>query len=396
MDRKRIRRVDTISELPDHILHHILSFIPFKEVGRTSILSKRWNRVWRSYPVLKFDELFFYSEYLEGCDLRNRRNRVFSIVERTLRIRHEDMISLIEFTLPLRLSADKEFRSFVNQCVRHALGCNVKKLKLIFDCSLEEQYRYNLPQIVLLANSLEILKLQGCKIELPKSDLNLFSLRKLTLASVYINDHMIRNLVRGCPLMERLNFTHCNGFKTVELLGLSRLYKVKLVSNTLMEKVEIKSKNVCLLTISGLKRAWEMNFASCQNLKRFTLAGASITDEWLHSLIPKLPMLEYLHICGCANLKTLRILSSCLQVLDLWEFDSVWTELKIDTPNLHSFKYWGTVKPVSLNAKRLSDINLHIYDHTETREYIEFLANFYPLSATLNSELQSYEVPTCF
>ncbi|XXG59632.1 hypothetical protein AAC387_Pa04g1682 [Persea americana] len=39
---------DRISQLPDPILHDIVSMIPFKCAVRTSILSKRWKGLWES------------------------------------------------------------------------------------------------------------------------------------------------------------------------------------------------------------------------------------------------------------------------------------------------------------------------------------------------------------
>jgi len=37
---------DRISDLPDEIIHHILSFLPFSQIAPTSLLSKRWNPLW--------------------------------------------------------------------------------------------------------------------------------------------------------------------------------------------------------------------------------------------------------------------------------------------------------------------------------------------------------------
>ncbi|KAK2654513.1 hypothetical protein Ddye_014369 [Dipteronia dyeriana] len=51
MMKTEIQKVDRISELPEPILHHILSFLYFREVARTCILSKKWEPVWLSYPV---------------------------------------------------------------------------------------------------------------------------------------------------------------------------------------------------------------------------------------------------------------------------------------------------------------------------------------------------------
>jgi len=42
--------VDRISDLPDFILHHILSFLATREACRVSILVKKWASIWRTTP----------------------------------------------------------------------------------------------------------------------------------------------------------------------------------------------------------------------------------------------------------------------------------------------------------------------------------------------------------
>ena len=51
--------MDGISNSPEPIQHHILSFLSFKHVVKTSVLSKTWAQVWRRFPFLVFDSTFF-------------------------------------------------------------------------------------------------------------------------------------------------------------------------------------------------------------------------------------------------------------------------------------------------------------------------------------------------
>ncbi|KAJ8438022.1 hypothetical protein Cgig2_030003 [Carnegiea gigantea] len=46
--------VDRISNLPDFVLLHILSFLDTREACRVSILSKEWTSVWRTASFLDF------------------------------------------------------------------------------------------------------------------------------------------------------------------------------------------------------------------------------------------------------------------------------------------------------------------------------------------------------
>ncbi|XP_026433494.1 F-box/LRR-repeat protein At3g59200-like [Papaver somniferum] len=47
---------DRIGELPEPLIHHILSFLPIKSIASTTILSKKWNNLWLSLPVLDFTQ----------------------------------------------------------------------------------------------------------------------------------------------------------------------------------------------------------------------------------------------------------------------------------------------------------------------------------------------------
>ena len=160
MKKTEIQKVDKISELPEPILHHILSFLRFKEVVRTCVLSKKWERVWLTHPVVEIYNCLFYSCYhYEEKVFRRRRLKLLDAIEKSLRNRHrhcKDLVSMEKFTIDMKLLEDREFAPFVDRCVSYAIGCNVKKLRLGFglddydyDDEFERERRYyNLPPIV--------------------------------------------------------------------------------------------------------------------------------------------------------------------------------------------------------------------------------------------------------
>lgn len=75
-------------------------------------------------------------------------------------------------------------------------------------------------QVACSLKLLTILALNGCKLELWASSL-FPSLRQLHLSSANTDDHVVKNLLGGCALLEVIIFDDCRGLKSLELAGLS-------------------------------------------------------------------------------------------------------------------------------------------------------------------------------
>ncbi|KAK8559508.1 hypothetical protein V6N13_016252 [Hibiscus sabdariffa] len=57
--------IDRLSDLPDTVLCHILSFLPTKISVATSVLSKRWTDLWRTVPALSFSSTEFRGGFVD-------------------------------------------------------------------------------------------------------------------------------------------------------------------------------------------------------------------------------------------------------------------------------------------------------------------------------------------
>ncbi|TXG70485.1 hypothetical protein EZV62_005420 [Acer yangbiense] len=294
-------------------------------------------------------------DQIEG---RTKLKKSYNCLEQVLRNRP---MSLKKFTLDMRMHYRDlpECLSFIDKCVCYAIGSNVQELKLglfnYFDIY------YNLPQIVLYANSIDILELQNCKLELPRNNVMLSSLRKLSLFRVDVDDHMMKNLVAGCPLIEYLHVVECyQSLKNLVLFGLSTLKEIKLEHSYTLERIDIEALNVQLLSITGFPS--RINFSFCKNLISLHLTSVSITDETLH--------------CG--------------------ECDEL-VELKVDAPNLHYLLYSGDVISLSLNALSLSKVDVELscqcqdIDTHWYLKYVDFLAKFHRFSEVLNLQISTDE-----
>ncbi|XP_044337342.1 putative F-box protein At1g49610 [Triticum aestivum] len=71
---------DRISILPDHLLQHILSFIPAQDAVRTGVLSRRWQHVWVEAPTFAFSDdtrsTAGFADSLEKVLARSRSHHV--------------------------------------------------------------------------------------------------------------------------------------------------------------------------------------------------------------------------------------------------------------------------------------------------------------------------------
>ena len=67
----RNKKRDRISNLPDLLVSHILSFLTIKEAVATSILSSSWKTLWTLVPNLHLDEDEF--EWILSDEKQNRK-----------------------------------------------------------------------------------------------------------------------------------------------------------------------------------------------------------------------------------------------------------------------------------------------------------------------------------
>ncbi|KAJ0007251.1 hypothetical protein Pint_28877 [Pistacia integerrima] len=191
-----MERVDRISDLPEHILHHVLSFLSFQQVAQTCIVSKTWEKAWHTFPILAFDYDFFERDI---CN--------FPIWEYDSSLFEPDMQYLALFIHPYMNSDNrlKEiFSSVIDRCLGYALGCNVKEL---------------------------------C----------------FKLGYIHIPDYaegVIETIIAGCPLLEDLSVGYSRGFKSLKLFGLPKLNKVEVEEMSNLERLEMKAFNVQVFSIA--------------------------------------------------------------------------------------------------------------------------------------------------
>jgi hypothetical protein len=129
---------DRISQLPEHIIHHILSLLSTPEVVRLSVLSKTWHRVFNSFPISEFSSssflvensdrslefaTFVYNSLLRQCrKYRSIPKFQFSVTDRYFRT------CFFTFQQPLQPQLAKH----INRCIRLGTQKGVKELSIYF------------------------------------------------------------------------------------------------------------------------------------------------------------------------------------------------------------------------------------------------------------------------
>ncbi|KAI3948786.1 hypothetical protein MKX01_022200 [Papaver californicum] len=153
-----VENFDCNSDLPDNIIHHILSFLLIKDVIRTSFLSKRWRYIWMYVPTLEFDGLVF--------------------------------------------SPKTKFMKFIDSVLLRSSGPanhNVHELSI----SSHTGEAFELPSCIFTCNSLTVLKLNlyNSIVNLP-SFIHLPFLKRLQLTSVTFLEDSWKQKFRNSPMLE--------------------------------------------------------------------------------------------------------------------------------------------------------------------------------------------------
>ncbi|XAR63278.1 hypothetical protein NMG60_11023164 [Bertholletia excelsa] len=270
----------TISELPDHILHQILSNLETIEVVRTSVLSKRWRYLWTSIPYLDFSFPSFYKDmvakkYPNHSYFRGRL-KVFvhlscqkaftNFVRRALDSR-KGLWSILKFRL---FFGETICHGDTDQWIYEAINGNVQELDLTFSPGTRE---YQLPACLVTCKSLSVLRLglYFCKLLLPRlTDLTFPGLKSLHISFARLQDEdLFGSYISNCPLLEDLILVEC------------------LLPDP--KPLEISSNSLKNLTIQDMRRRfaglWLSKLTvSCPKLVSFNYKGPMAEDYNLQNL----------------------------------------------------------------------------------------------------------------
>ncbi|KAL5706930.1 hypothetical protein ACHQM5_025036 [Ranunculus cassubicifolius] len=209
---------DRISNLPITLIHHILSFLPAKEMVKTCIFSKNWRNVWFSAPSLRIDNIKFkyhptassvsFEQFVDFLLLTRSGSSIHKFSFHT-EPEYDNSESETEVEAQVVAKVDLS-PSKVNVWILYALRHNVEVIELksymsithlLFSCESLRELRLTLNRFDQDFQS---------SLNLPSS-VNLPSLRVLHLNGVFIQAGQLDDaFFSAMPCLETLNLVHCN------------------------------------------------------------------------------------------------------------------------------------------------------------------------------------------
>nr|XP_011460151.1 PREDICTED: F-box/LRR-repeat protein At3g26922-like [Fragaria vesca subsp. vesca] len=255
-----------LTDLPEEILIHILSFLPTLYAVQTSLVSRQFRSLWSRVPSLDFSYDLFPSAVPDPT-------RLFaSLVDRALLLRS---ISPIQ-TFRLSFLYYYRYSSHVDSWLRCAVT-RFHARELHLDLYIDKEYQnevsldemYEFPFAVLRDSRVEVLSLTRCYIWLP-ADMNLVSIRTVHLERIEMTDEMVRDLISGCPNLEDLEIHDCHGMENLKICSqkLKRLALGYFYDCDERNTVEIDCRNL-----------WFLKFDCC-SFTQFRLKNASCLVEF--------------------------------------------------------------------------------------------------------------------
>ncbi|PIA46091.1 hypothetical protein AQUCO_01600393v1 [Aquilegia coerulea] len=195
---------DIISNLPDSILHYILSFLPTKYAVGTSILSQRWKFLWTSIHNFDFCDEHLFCTSSKSVNYRKRKRFFIEFVNNVLYC--NDVSKVHKFSLKCRECDPAHFRTWTSSIMRR----EVQELSI----SVYKEYPYMYPHCFSTFKSMRVLKID-MDISISITGSVCFpSLKVLRLTSVkFCGGLSLPEVTLRCPILEESVLKCCTWSK---------------------------------------------------------------------------------------------------------------------------------------------------------------------------------------
>ncbi|CAN1749029.1 F-box/FBD/LRR-repeat protein At4g00160 [Linum perenne] len=199
--------IDRLSDLPDCVINHILSFIDTKFIVQTSVLSKRWTSLWKDVNVLK----------VRRNNFRNKSS-FMRHVHKFLSHR-SDSIVFDSISLDFGSRGLKEIGEILDSIMRCSSSSKVRHLSVFYRSGLSRYLAHSIDAYGHY-ESLEILELKEFRIDYFEfMRFKLLSTLELHHCSIGLGrtSDVVDPLTNLPPCLKHLKLLQCGSLKTVQI-----------------------------------------------------------------------------------------------------------------------------------------------------------------------------------
>nr|KAJ0218824.1 hypothetical protein LSAT_V11C300117760 [Lactuca sativa] len=352
MKKRREEEMDPISDLPDPIVHHIMSFLPTKDLKKISILSKRFFFLWTSYPVIDFDESTFNFNRPSQGTSASRTDEFLNHIHNSIRLRRSrtDYAAISEF----RVNADLKGISVdhrLDSAISFALENGVKLIDLNLGFTT-----YQFP-VSFASRSINVLRLTGLKLD-------------------------VCSLILSCPSLKTLSLTSCEILRDIEFYS-QTLREIELHC-CVVEFIKMKAPKLHSFSFdSGTKdpKPCKIDVLQCQNIVYFSLNNVVNGLDWVEEHTSTLGKLKTFILNGCQDIEHIHVWNEKVERVEIGNCPLL-TSISVMAHSLESFEYKGStdddddhrISNISFIASR-SIKDLYIENAVITDEWLEALVS---------------------
>ncbi|CAN1158482.1 F-box/FBD/LRR-repeat protein At1g51370 [Linum perenne] len=322
---------DRISSLPDEILHEILNRLrSHKQSAKAAFLSKRWNHLWLSYPVLEF----YCTNYTFLEPSRSTMDSFIAAAKRKF-----SSSRLNSYIKSVRInSLDSAFIGEIFDLIQNTQPEEID-LNLPSDSII--------PTLLLNSSRLRTLKLYHCQI-LEQDQSKMINLQVIHLSHVSIDNRALNSMIAAAPLLEKLTLISLYYYpKRVEVCNNANLKHLQIRDMLRLSEIvlgalhSLESLSLSLLHCHDLEiicSSLLLSLKSLEIMESYGLRGHAVNK--LISISPSLLSLRLV------RMNVVKIESPTLEKLELeW---SSWhpkrSMLHIDAPSLVNVHFTGQVQ----------------------------------------------------
>lgn len=248
------RAEDMISNLPDAIVHLILSFVPTKSVITASSVSKRWREI-------SAEQLAYANNLDFGEDFSKSQppNQFAENLSKILSVNNADKIDKFKLLFSPR---NEQHKSNAINWIKFAISRRIRELDLDFCRHIHHHFlirthimnreeAFELPSFLFDSRSLTTVKLSRCILALPEKYAGFSALQTLCLREVHVTDNMLESLLSTCLLLEVLVLKEIGSLSKIRILTATQLKRLTVYECYNASALQISGPNIRSLLVSA-------------------------------------------------------------------------------------------------------------------------------------------------